>query len=105
VEFLKHPEEFVRNVLKNMEGYFRECQVRLARDSTPSRPDYLVEMLFYDEEDDIDVTIPQSIAVFVGRNHSGDLIDAMNSSRVWSTQAMKFEEVQMLLGDIRAGLR
>ncbi|MGR9415880.1 hypothetical protein [Rhizobium leguminosarum] len=85
----------------NMTGCHKECQVRIALDSSPRFPDYLVEMLFYDDDNGEEVVYAQSLAVFSGRTHKGDLVDDRNISRLWSSQAMTYLEVQTLLGELR----
>ncbi|RUV13036.1 hypothetical protein [Mesorhizobium sp. M5C.F.Ca.IN.020.32.2.1] len=102
IEGLPNAEEFVRSVLHNMTGYYRDCQVRLARDVNPKWPDYLVEMLFFENDEIAGV---QVTAVFKGRSHKGELADAVNTNRPWSSTSMRFEEVQALRGELRAMLR
>lgn len=94
---LRRPEEFVRSTFGNMAGYYRDCQVRLDLCSNPSAPDYLIEMLIDDEDD----RIPQSIAVFSGRSHKGQLYQDDQRPRLWSSGAMTWKEVQTLLGRLR----
>lgn len=94
-------EEYVRSLLGNMGGCYKDCQVRLALDSSPRFPDYKVEMLFYDDEDDEEIVHAQSLAVFSGRTHKGQLVDHINIARPWSSDAMTYLEVQTLLGEIR----
>lgn len=95
------PAEYVRRVFDNMRGYHRDCQVRLAVDRQVKQPDYLVELLIYDEEDGIEVAVPQAMAVFSGRTHTGEDAWGQNKVRTWSTEAMNWSEVQVLLGELR----
>jgi hypothetical protein len=98
---LRVPEEYVRNVFSNMAGMFRDCQVRLFVDSNPAWPDYVIEMLFDDVVDGEEVEVSQSLAVFNGRSHQGDLTKSDDYKRLWSTAAMNWAEVQTLLGELR----
>lgn len=97
----KNPEEYVRALFGNMTGYDKECQVRLALDSSPRFPDYQVEMLFYDDENGEEIVHAQSSAVFSGRTHKGELVDHANTFRPWSSQVMSYLEVRTLLGELR----
>lgn len=101
VENLRNPTEFVRAVLANMAGYHKDCQLRIALDSNPRCPDYLIEMLFDDEEDGEVVVHSQSIATFSGKDHVGTLTDGPRLRRPWSSHAMSYSEVQQLLGHLR----
>jgi len=101
VETLPDAQEFVRRVLGNMTGCSGDCQVRFAVDRKTRRPDYLVEMLIFDEVTGLEIIHIQSLAVVSGRTHEGDLVDATNIRRAWSTEAMTFKQVQLLLGELR----
>ncbi|MCD2184209.1 hypothetical protein [Rhizobium sp. GN54] len=48
---LKDPTEFVRQVLGNMTGLQRDCQVRLLLTSNIRFPDYQVEDFIYDDDE------------------------------------------------------
>lgn len=99
---LSDPTEFVRCVFANMRGYYKDCQVRLATDRSGKHPDYMVEMLFYDDDHDgQEIAHPQPIAVFSGRTHTGALVDAENTRRLWSREATKWGDVQALLVELR----
>ncbi|MBX5175329.1 hypothetical protein HJB77_03335 [Rhizobium lentis] len=98
---LKDAMEYVRSAFGNMAGYHKDCQIRLALDSSPRFPDYLVEMLFYDDEDGQEIVRAQTMAVFSGRTHKGELLDDKNISRPWSSQAMSYLEVRTLVGELR----
>lgn len=100
VSQLTEPEEFVRAVLFNMRGGKLDMQVRLALDTKASAPDYLLEMLFDDMIDGEEVEIPQSLVVIRGRSHK-DLPSPESFFRPWSDVAMKYADVQQLLGEIR----
>lgn len=93
--------DFVRSVLENMTGYYQDCQVRAACNSDPRRPDYLLEMLFFDQEDGAEVVHRQSVTVFQGKTQKGACSMDDRAERVWSDSAMSFREVQQLLGDLR----
>ena len=97
----KDAKEYVRSLFGNMGGCFKDCQVRLALDSSPRFPDYQVEMLFYDDEGGEEIVHAQSLAVFSGRTHKGQLVDHINIARPWSSDAMTYLEVQTLLGELR----
>lgn len=79
-----------------------DCQVRLAVDRKTKRPDYLVEMLIFDEVTGLEIIHIQSLAVVSGRSHEGELVNSANIRRSWSAEAMTFKEVQTLLGELRA---
>jgi hypothetical protein len=98
---LPNAEEFVRSVLANMTGYRGDCQVRISTDGRGKYPDYIVEMLIFDEETGLEIIHVQSIAVFAGKTHKGELVDSTNLHRAWSWDALTFKEVQMLLGELR----
>ena len=100
-ENCRKPTEFVRSVFANMAGYHKDSQVRLALDSNPRFPDYLIEMLFSDEEEGESVLHAQSIAVFSGKDHVGALTDEINIRRPWSSEAMSYTDVRQLLGRLR----
>ncbi|RVQ04150.1 hypothetical protein [Sinorhizobium meliloti] len=99
---LKDPKEFVRQVLGNMTGHQRDCQVRLALDSKPSGPDYRIEFFIYDTIEGEQVAFPQTAAIFKGRAHTETLYDGTELDRPWSAEAMTFQEVQHLLGQLRS---
>lgn len=101
VASLKDPVEYVRRVFDNMRGYHRDCQVRLALDRKSNPPDYIIDMLIYDEIDGQEAIIPQSIAVFSGRTHNCEEDPEKNMNRLWSETAMTWIEVQALLGKLR----
>ncbi|MCV3737922.1 hypothetical protein OCK02_17100 [Rhizobium sp. TRM96647] len=101
---LRDAVEFVRSVFANMAGYSKDCQVRIALDSNPRCPDYLIEMLFHDEEGGHAIVHAQAIAVFSGKNHVGALADDANIRRTWSSSAMTYSNVQQLLGRLRGVL-
>lgn len=101
VSGLKNPEEFVRRALGNMLECTRDCQVRVVLDSNTAFPDYVVEMLFDDVVDGEEIEHSQPTAFFKGRNHQGRLIEPADYDRPWSSEAMRFEEVQALIGELR----
>ena len=87
-----------------MTGYYRDCQVRLAVETKGKFPDYLIQMLIFDEETGTEVIHEQSICVCSGRRHDAEVAGADNLMRLWSSAAMRYEDVQQLLGELR-GLR
>lgn len=101
VHGLKKPEEFVRKVFGNMAGYYRDCQVRLAADSNARAPDYVIEWRVFDEGTGTEVVHEQSVAVFSGRSHAGEVATGENLMRPWCLEAMTWREVQSLLGKLR----
>lgn len=96
-QHLTDSHEFVRKVLGNMTGLSRNCAVRLLCNSDPARPDYLIEMLIYDEEEGEVVTHHQPLAVISGKTHR-QISDDWR--RLYSSSEMTFAEVQELLGDL-----
>ncbi|TPK42644.1 MULTISPECIES: hypothetical protein [unclassified Mesorhizobium] len=95
--------EYVRRVLGQMTGFGGQVQVRVGVRSKPKYPDYIVEMLFF-EEDDPDHPAGSAIMnIYNGPTHKlydfdDDSLDAWKN---WSTLGMTFAEVQTLIGDLR----
>ncbi|MDW9358925.1 hypothetical protein [Sinorhizobium meliloti] len=98
---LKDPKEFVRQVLGNMTGHQRDCQIRLALDCPALYPDYQVEFFIYDDVEGEEIAFAQTAAVFKGRGHREVTYDGTELNRPWSSKTMTFLEVQQLLGELR----
>ncbi|UVK37389.1 hypothetical protein LHFGNBLO_004413 [Mesorhizobium sp. AR10] len=95
--------EYVRRVLGQMTGFGGEVQVRIGVRSNPKYPDYIVEMLFF-EDDDPDHPAGSAIMnIYNGRTHQYYDFDddGLDASRNWSTVGMTFSEVQALIGELR----
>lgn len=70
----------------------------LACNGDPSRPDYHVEMLIYDEDKGEVVVHHQPLVTISGKTHRQVADDWR---RPWSDTSMTFAEVQDLLGELR----
>ncbi|MGO7531701.1 hypothetical protein [Rhizobium leguminosarum] len=101
-DVIRSPENFARDVLGNMVGFQRDCQVRLALNSAAKAPDYAVEFLIYDDIDGEEVAFPQTAGVYLGRGHRAVTYDGTVLDRPWSQTAMKYTEVQQLIGELSA---
>jgi hypothetical protein len=99
---INNAENFARDVLGNMTGHKRDCQVRLALNSAAKAPDYAVEFLIYDDIDGEEVAFPQTAGVYLGRGHRAVTYDGTVLDRPWSQTAMKYTEVQQLIGELSA---
>lgn len=97
VQELDDPEEFVRRVLQAL-GHERTWRVRISVSSNPRAPNYLLEEVMEGHIADGPAITMQS---FRGRGHK-ELTYDFHESETWSTVAMTFLEVQLLLGQIRS---
>lgn len=101
VDSLKTPTEFVRQVLGNMTGPQRDCQVRLLLNSDARFPDYQVEDFIYDDADGEEIRIPIPVKIIRGRMQKELDYENEPIPENWSNEAMHFTEVQALLGELR----
>ncbi|MGO7269816.1 hypothetical protein ACCS56_17585 [Rhizobium ruizarguesonis] len=97
---INNAENFARDVLGNMTGHKRDCQVRLALDTTVKWPDYRIEFFIYDDIDGEEVAFPQTAGIYRGRGHRAVPYDGKEHDRPWSHAAMRFAEVQQLIGKL-----
>jgi hypothetical protein len=81
-----------------MTGLYRDCAVRLLCNGDPMRPDYLIEMLIYDDDDGEVAIRHQSLSAISGKTHRE--ISGWQK-RHWCNASMTFSEVQELLGELR----
>jgi|SRR6266481_3929680 hypothetical protein len=97
---LKHPVEYVRNVLAalNMLGGGRNSavRVRLSLQSNRTAPDYqIVEIM------DVETGQPMELAAYSGRTHKELPNNDKNASIHWSDDGCNFVEVQAIIGALR----
>lgn len=100
---LKDPKDFVRAVFANMRGGRGDQGVRLALDSSPSAPDYCIEMYFEERNaaGEWEIVGCHFLVAFYGRNHSEAKRQEDEVLRDWSTASMSWLEVQALLAELR----
>ncbi len=100
---LEHPEEFVRAVFANMRGGRDELGMRVALNSNPQIPDYCIEMYFEERNTagEWEIVGCQFLAAFSGRNHKESPLTGGETARLWSNESMSWENVQILLAQLR----
>lgn len=103
VNLLANPEEFVRAVFANMRGGRSDTGVRIALNSNPKWPDYCLEMHFEEQNEigDWEVVGASIMAEISGRSHKELPYTDHRCDRAWSSAVMSWEDVQLLIGELR----
>ncbi|WP_376702526.1 hypothetical protein RQ479_21280 [Mesorhizobium sp. ISC25] len=86
-----------------MTGYGKDIQIRVGVCGNPKFPNYVLEQLFFDNDEPEHPGCPVTMAIYNGRTQKEfDYNQLGEYSESWSSAAMTFVEVQALIGELRA---
>ncbi|MGO8074032.1 hypothetical protein AB9F41_16120 [Rhizobium leguminosarum] len=98
LESVPNSEEYVRQVLSNMTGMNKQCAVRIRIGGSRGSPDYIIDELFFDDDDPEHTGQPVPMKAFNGRTHK-EIVDFEFYERDhWAYNGLSFREVQAILG-------